>query len=298
VRGKNRVYRPNFATFSGGKVVDLVSGTPADDAIYLGGGFARYTSVLLPLLHQETYRPRVLLFGGETAFRIDLEPASPQWQPTLKRDWSGTPPVRSFVCPVILPTGRVFFSGGTQVDGADAVRQANAERRERSTTLASTGRTARTTAALPSRGDGRGGRRAAALPLDRPAAARRRGLDGRSNGPSDVDGGIERRIEIYRPSYGSNRPTITDCPPSIGYAYSFEIETPQASSITRVALIRCGSVTHGFNPDQRYVTLPFTVKSSDTIEVQMHAMKDVLPPGNYMLWILDDQSPPRPCEWS
>jgi hypothetical protein len=86
-----------------------------------------------------------------------------------------------------------------------------------------------------------------------------------SNGPSDVDGGIERRIEIYRPSYGSNRPTITDCPPSIGYAYSFEVETPQASSITRVALIRCGSVTHGFNPDQRYVTLPFTVKSSDTI---------------------------------
>ena len=299
VRGKNRVYRPNFATFSGGKVVDLVSGTQADDAIYLGGGFARYTSVLLPLLHQETYRPRVLLFGGETAFRIDLQPATPQWQPTPKRDWSGTPPVRSFVCPVILPTGRVFFSGGTQVDGTDAVRQENAVRQGEiydpgidwangtydpgpaepweTVEAAVVQRHYHSTALL--------------LPDGAVWTAG-------SNGPSDVDGGIERRIEIYRPSYGSDRPTITDCPPSIGYAYNFEVETPQASSITRVALIRCGSVTHGFNPDQRYVTLPFTVKSSDTIEVQMHAMKDVLPPGNYMLWILDNQNPPRPCEWA
>ncbi len=299
VRGKNRVYRPNFATFSGGKVVDLVSGGTPADAVYLDTGFARYTSVLLPLLHQEGYRPRVLLFGGETAFRIDLDDASPQWQPTGGRDWSAAPPVRSFVCPVILPTGRVFFSGGTRVDGSDAVRQQNAVREGE---IYAPG--------IDWEQGTYGGAPAESWETVEAAAVHRHYHstalllpDGAvwtagSNGPSEAGGSFERRIEIYRPSYGSNRPTITACPPSIGYGYSFEVETPQAQSISRVALIRCGSVTHGFNPDQRYVTVPFTVKDANTLEIETPTAQDVLPPGYYLLWILDSQSPPRPCVWA
>ena len=41
---------------------------------------------------------------------------------------------------------------------------------------------------------------------------------------------------------------------------SFRVNTPQANQIARVALIRNGSITHGFNSDQRYVVLTFSVE--------------------------------------
>ena len=87
---------------------------------------------------------------------------------------------------------------------------------------------------------------------------------------------------------------ITSAPTNIGYQTSFQVGTPQANSIARVALLRCGSITHGFNTDQRYVGLTFSATDGDTLSVAAPPNGRVAPPGYYMLWLIDEAG--RPCE--
>ena len=148
-------------------------------------------------------------------------------------------------------------------------------------------------------GDDRGARaQPPRLPLDRAAAPRRARLVRR------LDDGRRRRwrrrsnyqIDIFEPDYvgQGGRPTITSCPANISYDTPFRVDTPQANSIARVALIRCGSITHGFNSDQRYVGLAFTVHDGNTLSVSPPPSGDIAPPGYYMLWLIDEQG--RPCQ--
>src|SRR5258708_17315922 len=73
-------------------------------------------------------------------------------------------------------------------------------------------------------------------------------------------------MEIYSPPYLFNsngtlatRPTITSVTPGvIGYNSAFQVQTPDAASITSAVLIRAGAVTHSFDMDQRLVGLVFT----------------------------------------
>ena len=115
---------------------------------------------------------------------------------------------------------------------------------------------------------------------------------------SVAEGGDEqnKQIDIFEPAYvgQGGRPTITSCPANISYDTAFRVDTPQANSIARVALMRCGSITHGFNSDQRYVGLTFTVHDGNTLSVAPPPSGDIAPPGYYMLWLIDEQG--RPCE--
>jgi hypothetical protein len=291
VRGKNRYYDPWAGEFLNSPVIDL-----SPDNAY-GSISATWTSVMLPLLYQEGYRPRVLLMGGETAQRIDLGVQNPSWQQAGNRDWNATPPLRRFVCPVILPTGQVFFSGGTSGSGGDQPQQDAPVRQGEIydpgidwTTghYSGTGDWSTVESASVTRHY-----HSVALLLP----------DGNvwtagSNGPSEEGGGRELRIEIYQPPYASQsgRPTITSAPRNIGYLYQIVLDTPQANSIARVALIRCGSCTHGFNPDQRYIGLPFLAVDNNTLTITTPPNGNVAPPGYYMIWIIDNLG--RPCRWA
>jgi Galactose oxidase-like, Early set domain len=294
VRGKNRAYDPWPGQFSASSAID-----PPADAKYRGIS-ASWTSVLLPLLHQEYFRARVLLMGGQTGQRIDLGAQMPAWAQAGNRDWPGIPPERNFVCPVILPTGQIFFSGGSSVGDdlqGSGVRQGEIYN--------------------PSIDWGNGQysgsenwetvepaeivRHYHSVALLLPNGAV---WTAGSNGPSDDEfnvGGRERRIEIYEPWYfdqQSQRPTISNVPKNVGYAYRFRcnFSTAPGSSVSRVVLIRCGSVTHGFNPDQRMLSVAFDAIDGNTLEVQIPLMPEVFPPGRYLLWIVDDAN--RPCQWA
>ena len=294
VRGSNRVYDAYAGKFQPSPVVAL----PADGKYQ--NISAAWTSVMLPLLHQEGFRPRVLLMGGVTAQRIDLADASPQWQQTADRAWNpGPPPERSFVTPVILPTGQVFFTGGTSAVGSEDWQQHCVLRGEfydpgidwtQGKYAAGTGSWATQSAADAATV----GRHYHGVALLMPNGAV---WTAGSNGPSDAGGGEEMRIEVFKPSYfGAGRPVISAAPANIGYGYTFLLNTPQASSIARVALIRCGTSTHGYNPDQRYLSVSFEHVNASTLKVQTPAEAEAAPPGRYLLWIIDNQG--RPCEWA
>lgn len=50
----------------------------------------------------------------------------------------------------------------------------------------------------------------------------------------------ETRIEVFRPSYGGNRPQIDDAPDSVSYGETFTIRMVGSAAMHRVVLIRCG----------------------------------------------------------
>jgi hypothetical protein len=294
VRGRNRTYDPWGGQFHASPVIDL-----PDDGMYHGIS-AAWTSVMLPLLHQEGFRARLLLFGGETAQRIDMGVGEDQmqWTQAGNREWAGPPPVRNFSCPVILPTGQIFFSGGTEGGDGDAGNQAAGVREGELYTPGinwSTGQYTGTESwdTVEAASVVRHYHSVALLLPD--GTVWTAGSNGPSDDPQNLNG-REERIEIWSAPYASlaGRPTITNSPRNIGYAYPFLIDTPQAASIRRVALIRCGSCTHGFNPDQRYLSLDFDLVDGNTLRVQTPIDGDIAPPGYYMLWIVDDQG--RPCQ--
>ena len=82
----------------------------------------------------------------------------------------------------------------------------------------------------------------------------------------DEVGYLAKNAEVFSPPYlfkhdGSGdlatRPEIRSAPKGVGYEDPFSITTSQAGSISKVALVKLGAVTHSNNMEQRYVPLSF-----------------------------------------
>lgn len=118
-------------------------------------------------------------------------------------------------------------------------------------------------------------------------------VGGQANGPNaDPNWAIinQRTYQIFKPTYFFNgqRPTITTCPTSWIYNRGYNIDTPDAGSITKVRLIRLGSSTHSFDQHTRCLELEFTQIDSDTIRVSAPAHGLAAPPGHHMVFICRD----------
>jgi YVTN family beta-propeller protein len=107
--------------------------------------------------------------------------------------------------------------------------------------------------------------------------------------------------EIYHPPYlftsGATeavRPVIASAPtvvdPGKTVAVTFTHEGGRPAS--RVTFVKTGSVTHSFNMDQRFVDLPFTAGPNGTLNVQIPARASDVPPGMWMMFVLDDAGVP------
>lgn len=258
-------------------------------------------SVLLPLLPGEDYRPRVLMACYEPRL-IDLGAANPAWSTTAARV-AGIPN-RTYACGVILPTAEVFICGGVSDVGGDVGVQRGEFYVPGIDWAAGVyspsggpGPQPQWTATPDSATVVRNYHSVAILLADG-----RVWLGGSSKRAAAGDPTLasiaEKRIEIYSPDYvGQPRPTIAVAPDHLNYGAEFEIETgsaAEAASIQRVALIRCGSVTHAFDSDQRYVGLNFErIGAGNRLRAVAPPHGNVAPPGQYMLWIVDGSG--RPC---
>jgi Domain of unknown function (DUF1929)/Bacterial Ig domain len=106
---------------------------------------------------------------------------------------------------------------------------------------------------------------------------------------------LAKNAEIFTPPYlykkdGSGelapRPAVTAAPATVDYATALRIDTPDATSISKVALVRLGAVTHSVDMDQRYVPLAFT-KTDGALTATGPANANVAPPGPYMLFVVN-----------
>ncbi|WP_374561917.1 PA14 domain-containing protein [Ideonella sp.] len=99
--------------------------------------------------------------------------------------------------------------------------------------------------------------------------------------------------EIYQPPYlftadgqAAPRPAITAVPDYLQVGKTISIDVQSSSAISRVVLIKTGSVTHGWNMDQRFLELPFRSEGNRLYaQAPTHAAE--VPPGYYMLFVLD-----------
>jgi len=214
--------------------------------------------------------------SAENTYVLDMTQPSPKWRET--------PPMvypRAYHTLTILPDGSVLATGGGPTTDAvgvnDAIKAAELWSPDSETwqTMVSMQkpRLYHSTALL--------------LPDARVLVAG----GGRFNNfvePTDQENG-----EIYSPPYlfKGTRPVISFVQAQIGYAQTINVQTPDASRIGKVSLIKLGSVTHAFNMDQRYVPLSFSV-GTGTLSVQTPAAANLAPPGHYMLFIVDTNGIP------
>lgn len=216
--------------------------------------------------------------GARAGFTVDLmtdggtaEPAVEATEPMrYPRHWANS---------TVLPTGEVLVTGGgTQNNGAQGVATIpelwNPDTGEWTSDLApyAHARLYHSTALL--------------LPDGRVMIA-----GGGAPGPRNYTD-----AEFYSPAYLfdgdelAQRPAIMNAPDKIGYDGTFDVDV--AGEIAEVALVRNGSVTHGFNNAQTFEELEFARTAEGTLTVQAPADGTYAPPGSYMLFVLDADGTP------
>jgi hypothetical protein len=233
------------------------------------------SSVLLPLLPATNYQARVLVTNAPQPRILDLGASTPTWQNTSARAMPGIP-WRYHATSVLLADGSVLVVGGLSNPMSNASAHYTPERFDPVsgtwTTVANSSapRVYHSVALL--------------LPDGTVWAA----------GSDYGAGNHEMRMEIYSPPYlfWGPRPRINQAPATISPGGTFAMKSPDARRLTSIALVRCGSSTHAFNPDQRYVVLPIQNRTGANLVVAAPPSHAVAPPGYYLLFVIDDAGVP------
>jgi hypothetical protein len=206
---------------------------------------------------------------------LDMNQGSPAWRSTASMAFP-----RAYENLTLLPDGTVLASGGmTTSDGVDLSKAVLPAEIWDPTT-----ETWRTVAGLQN------GREYHSTALLLPDGRVLMAGGGQLPGTPAVN---QTNAEIYSPPYlfKGTRPTITSAPATVQYNSTFTVQTPDASSIQSVALIRTPSVTHAFDQNQRFQNLSFT-QSSGSLTVTAPLTSNLAPPGYYMLFILNTNGVP------
>ena len=210
---------------------------------------------------------------------IDLNARSPAWRFTRSMFHS-----RRMVNGTVLPDGKVLITGGTSGPGFND--ESNAEFSAELWDPATEKWTELSSMRIP--------RVYHSVALLMPDA--RVLVGGGGEGGNGTD---EPNIEMFSPPYLFNpdgslatRPRITAAPDSVARGASFQISSPDAASISRVTLVRTGSVTHSFNTTQIFMPLAFSSGGSDSLLVNAPGDPNVAPPGHYIVFVLDAQGVP------
>jgi len=254
------------------------------------------TAVLLPLLPENGYAARVMVAGRPQPAILDTSAPGNGWVPTAHRALAGSP-TRNYACAVLLPDATVLVCGGSTT-ALDDDGVFDAELFDPRTGKWSVGAKAKVPRVYHN----------SALLL----------ADGRvwtaGSNHNSGQGHSEHRVEAYSPAYLNQgpRPFIADAPnvlripTGLPSRTHFEVKTPQAATITSAALLRCGSMTHAFDFDQRYVGLAIVERRPGAVLLAAPPKTEIAPPGPYFLYILSDLGVPsmgwpvrvEPINWS
>ncbi|HEV8443412.1 MAG TPA: galactose oxidase-like domain-containing protein, partial [Steroidobacteraceae bacterium] len=224
------------------------------------------------------YQPgRIIQMGGASsaALTIDINGAQPVVTSTQSMSTQ-----RQWVSATVLPDGKVLGTGGSAVENQLIGVNNIAEIWDPATGTWSQGAAA-VNARLYHSG--------ALLLPDASVLV----VGGGAPGPL-----VNLNAEIYYPPYlfdatgaRAARPTIVSAPDTVMPGDLIQVGYANAGSISRVSLIKTGSATHSVNMDQRQLQLPFTANGA-LLDVQLPTRAGDLPPGYYMLFLLDQAGVP------
>ncbi len=225
------------------------------------------------------FRPgRILQFGGNSngALVIDITSGgTPVVTPTQSMSSQ-----RRLVNATILPNGQVLATGGSQVNNQLTGVNNSAEIWD-------------PTSGTWTRGpDGQRARLYHSMSLLLPDG---RVLVGGGGAPGPL---ANLNMEVYHPPYlydatgaRATQARLTSAPAQIDIGETFFVDFTDAADISRVTMVKGGSVTHSWNMEQRFVELTF-VRSGSRLRVQAPTRAADAPPGFWMLYALNEAGVP------
>ena len=105
--------------------------------------------------------------------------------------------------------------------------------------------------------------------------------------------------EIFTPDYlfdetggAAVRPVITAAPQELAAGATFTLTVDDAQPIETLALLAFDSATHSLNMAARRLELPFTIQPDGSLLVTLPDNVNVLTPGYWMLFAINDQGTP------
>lgn len=111
-------------------------------------------------------------------------------------------------------------------------------------------------------------------------------------------------IEIFNPPYlfRGARPVISSAPALVHHGQSFTIESPDASSIVKVVLVRPMAVTHQTDAEQRVLEMPYIHDHANPTRLTLTAPHgghphSIAPQGYYMLFAININGVPSVAKW-
>jgi YVTN family beta-propeller protein len=234
------------------------------------------------------FRPgRILQIAGNTnaAAVIDVTSGTPVFTPT-----QSISSVRKLMTATLLADGQVLVTGGSPVWNELLGANKNAEIWNPTTGQWTLG----------AEGDRPRLYHSSALML--PDATVLVGGGGAS-APIGADPAGERNVQVYYPPYlftpagtRAARPTIDSTPDWLEIGKTFSVRASGGTGgVSRVTLVKTGSVTHGYNLDQRFIELTFTrtaTPSGSALAVNSPARPGEATPGYYMLFVFDGAGVP------
>lgn len=115
-------------------------------------------------------------------------------------------------------------------------------------------------------------------------------------GSNPLDNSFEVRISVYSPRYMFNgtRPSITAAPTAAAYGQQISLQT--TGTIRAAQLMSPMSATHQTDSNARLVDLPMTT-SGNSVVATIPTNNNLLPPGPYMLTVLDANNLPSIAKW-
>jgi hypothetical protein len=221
---------------------------------------------------------KILYAGGNsvptnTAEIIDLNQPSPQWTYTGSMTYA-----RWNLNATVLPDGQVLVTSGVNGDRSNPALAVHAAELWNPatgswTTMASAANLLR-------------GYHSSTLLLPDGRVVHAGGGDGAST-PDN------HNYEIYSPPYlfKGARPSVTGVTGTVAYGQTLSVQTPDGASITRVTLIRFGSVTHANDMGQLLMSLSFS-QAAGGLTVSLPASRATAPPGPYMLFLVNGNGVP------
>jgi hypothetical protein len=236
------------------------------------------------------YRPGKILYSGgapnvitqtnsaATTAVIDLTAATPQWQQTQPMAYA-----RTFHTMTMLPDGTVLAVGGEPTSG-DNTGQTEVSGGVLPTEIWNP--TTQTWSTVASTGVTRGYHSTAVLLPDATVLVA-------GSGHAEPNQTGQYSAQVYSPPYlfKGARPVISAAPKSTTNGSTISVSTPDAASIASVNLVSLGANTHQTDGDQHFVPLTFSA-GSGSLNVQIPASGAVVPPSNYMLFVVNSSGVP------
>lgn len=115
-------------------------------------------------------------------------------------------------------------------------------------------------------------------------------------GSNPMDNSFELRISVYSPPYlfKGARPTVTVPTATAGYGQQLSLGV--TGDVVAASLTAPSSATHQTDTNARLVDLPITGTGA-TRQATVPANRNLLPPGPYMLTVLDSNGVPSVASW-